>query len=41
MKLIKNFISIFILLSVSAFAETKDDFNNWKKQMVPILESKL
>ena len=42
MKLIKNFISIFILLSVSAFAETKDDFNNWKKQFkITALENQI
>ena len=32
MKLIKNFISIFLILSVSAFAETNNEFENWKKQ---------
>ena len=42
MKLIKNFISIFILLSVSAFAETKDDFDNWKKQFkITALENQI
>ena len=32
MKLIKNFISIFFILSVSAFAEINNEFEKWKKQ---------
>ena len=32
MKLIKNFLTIFIILSATAFAENKKEFENWKKQ---------
>ena len=32
MKLIKNFILIFFVLSASTFAEINSEFENWKKQ---------
>ena len=42
MKLIRNIILIFIILSVTAVAETKDEFDNWKKQFkVTALENQI